>query len=124
MKNFLIPLVAAVGLLAGCGDSGSKKTATAAATNAEPKYDTGNPLTAPADYLGAVVQAKKHAEKVIDVSYINQAIQLFQASEGRLPKDLNELVPNYVGKMPVPPYGTKLVYDATAGTVKVVKQQK
>lgn len=124
MKIFLIPLVAAVGLLAGCGDSGSKKTTATAATNAEPKYDTGNPLTAPADYLGAVVQAQKHAEKVIDVSYINQAIQQFNAMEGRLPKDLNELVPNYVGKMPVPPYGTKLVYDATAGTVKVVKQQK
>jgi ABC-type Fe3+-hydroxamate transport system substrate-binding protein len=121
MKIFLIPLVAAVVVLAGCGDSSSKKTTTAA-TNAEPKYDTGNPLTAPADYLGAVVQAQKHAEKVIDVSYINQAIQLFQANEGRLPKDLNELVPNYMGKLPVPPYGTKLVYDATAGTVKVVKQ--
>jgi hypothetical protein len=122
MKIFLIPMVAAVVLLTGCGDSSSTKPV--AATNAEPKYDTGNPLTAPADYLGAVVQAKKHAEKVIDVSYINQAIQLFQASEGRLPKDLNELVPNYMGKLPVPPYGTKLVYDATAGTVKVVKQQK
>ena len=120
MKIFLIPLVAAVMFLTGCGDGSSTKPA--AATNAEPKYDTGNPLTAPADYLGAVVQAQKHAEKVIDVSYINQAIQLFQASEGHLPKDLNELVPNYVGKMPVPPYGTKLVYDATAGTVKVVKQ--
>ena len=122
MKIFLIPLVAAVVVLAGCGDSSSKKTTTAAATNAEPKYDTGNPLTAPADYLGAVVQAQKHAEKVIDVSYINQAIQQFNAMEGRLPKDLNELVPNYMGKLPVPPYGTKLVYDATAGTVKVVKQ--
>ena len=124
MKIFLIPLVAAVVVLAGCGDSSSKKITTAAATNAEPKYDTGNPLTAPADYLGAVVQAQKHAEKVIDVSYINQAIQLFQASEGRLPKDLNELVPNYVGKLPATPYGTKLDYDPNTGQVKVVKQQK
>ncbi len=106
--------------LSGCGDDTSKKTASA--TNAPARYDSGNPLTAPGDYLGAVVQAKNHSEKVIDVAYINQAIQLFNASEGRMPKDLNELVPNYLGKMPETPFGTKLVYDATAGTVKVVKQ--
>jgi hypothetical protein len=33
---------------------------------------------------------------------------------------LDELVPNYIGKLPETPYGTKLDYDATAGTVKVV----
>ena len=84
--------------------------------------DSGNPLTAPADYLGAVVDAKKHSEKVIDVSALNQAIQLFNVQEGRLPKSLDELVPNYIGKLPPTPFGTKLVYDATTGTVKVVKQ--
>jgi len=120
MKILIIPLVAAMALLAGCGDSNSKKTTATTATNAEPRYDTGNPLTAPADYLGAVVQAKKHSEKVIDVSYLNQDIQLFNASEGRYPKTLDELVPNYIGKLPETPFGTKLEYDATAGTVKIV----
>jgi hypothetical protein len=47
---------------------------------------------------------------------------LFNTQEGRLPKDLNELVPNYVGKIPDAPYGSKIVYDADSGTVKVVKQ--
>jgi hypothetical protein len=42
--------------------------------------------------------------------------------EGHLPKTLNELVPNYVGKLPETPYGTKLDYDPATGTVKVVKQ--
>jgi hypothetical protein len=39
-----------------------------------------------------------------------------------LPKDLNELVPNYVGKLPATPYGTKLDYDPNTGLVKVVPQ--
>ena len=100
-------------LAAGCGDSSKPGT---------PANEVSNAVTAPVNYLGAVVEAKKHSEKVIDVAYINQAIQLFQASEGRLPKDLQELVPNYIGKVPEAPLGSKLVYDATAGTVKVVKQ--
>lgn len=114
MKTSILIMAVAAMLAAGCGDSSKPGT---------PANQVSNVVTAPVNYLGAVVEAQKHSEKVIDVSYINQAIQLFQASEGRLPKDLNELVPNYVGKLPVPPFGTKLVYDATAGTVKVVKTQ-
>jgi ABC-type glycerol-3-phosphate transport system substrate-binding protein len=120
MKLELIPIVAVAALLAGCGQKES--SSASAATNAEPNYNTGNPITAPVDYLGAVGQAQKHAEKVIDVSYINQDIQMFQASEGRLPKNLEELVPNYLAKIPAAPYGYKIVYDATKGTVSVVKQ--
>ncbi|HTA95726.1 MAG TPA: hypothetical protein VK769_06340 [Verrucomicrobiae bacterium] len=124
MRKYILPLIIVAALLAGCGDDNSKKTAqgtnSVPATNAN--YNTGNPLTAPADYLGAVVQAQKYAEKVIDVSYINQDIQMFNASEGRYPKDLQELIPNYLGKMPVVPYGYKLIYDTNNYTVKVVKQ--
>jgi hypothetical protein len=68
------------------------------------------------------MRADKYAVKTIEVSYLNQAIQLFNTQEGRLPKDLNELVPNYVGKIPDAPYGSKIVYDASSGTVTVVKQ--
>ena len=127
MKMSFLVLIAAGLLLAGCGDNNPSKQAqttnsTATSTNTTVNYNTGNPLTAPVDYLGAVAQAQKYAVKTIDVSYLNQAIQLFNEQEGRLPKDLKELVPNYVGKLPTPPYGTKLVYDAGSGTVKVVKQ--
>ena len=81
-----------------------------------------NVVDAPVNYIGALGQAQKHAEKVIDVSYINQAIQLFNTQEGRLPKTLDELVPNYLGKLPAAPYGYQIVYDAAAGSVSVVKQ--
>ena len=119
--------VAAGLLLAGCGQNTSTNSAhgtnaVSSGTNAEPRYDTGNPLTAAPDYLGAVVQAQQHAEKVIDVAYINQDIQLFNASEGRYPKDLQEMIPNYLAKMPVVPNGYKLFYDTNSYTVKVVKQ--
>ena len=123
--SFLILIVAGL-LLAGCGNNNSSPhpqgTNTSQTTNSEPRYDTGNPITAPVDYIGAVGQAQKYAVKTIDVSYLNQAVQLFNTQEGRLPKDLNELVPNYVGKLPATPYGTKLDYDPNTGQVKVVPQ--
>ncbi len=99
--------------LAGCGDSSKPGTAANSVSNV---------VNAPGNYLGAVVQAEKHAEKVIDVSYLNQAIQMFNVQEGHFPKTLEELVPNYVGKLPPVPYGYKLAYDPAAGSVKVVKQ--
>ena len=76
----------------------------------------------PVDYLGAVGQAKQYSVKQIDLAYLNQAIELFNAQEGRYPKDLNELMPNYIGKLPPAPYGTKIIYDAAQREVKVVKQ--
>ena len=115
MKMLPVALVASALLLAGCGEKATQKTNQA--VNA-----VSNVVDAPLNYVGAVVQAKKHAENVIDVSYINQGIQMFNASEGRYPKDLQELIPNYLGKMPEVPLGYKLDYDATTGTVKVVAQ--
>jgi ABC-type glycerol-3-phosphate transport system substrate-binding protein len=116
MKTFncLFLSIAAALFMAGCGDS-SKKTAQA--VNA-----VSNVVDAPVNYLGAVAEAQKHAEKVIDVSYVNQDIQMFNASEGHYPKDLQEMIPNYLAKIPAVPFGYKLVYDTNSYTVKVVKQ--
>jgi hypothetical protein len=115
MKISLLILAMAGLFLAGCGDNASKKTIQA--VNA-----VSNVVDAPLNYIGAVADAKKHAENVIDVSYINQDIQMFNASEGRYPKDLQELIPNYLGRMPDVPYGYKLVYDTNTYTVKAVPQ--
>jgi hypothetical protein len=83
---------------------------------------SGNPLTAPVDYLGATVKAQQSATKTIDLVSVNQAIQLFNAQEGRNPKDLDELVTShYLGQLPTPPHGMKLDYDAALGKVTMAK---
>ena len=123
MKAFFLISVAAGLLLAGCGNNNSSPHPQAASPSKTTNTtDSANPAPSSADYLGTLMKADKYAVKTIDVSYLNQAIQLFNTQEGRLPKDLNELVPNYVGKIPEAPYGSKIVYDASSGTVKVVKQ--
>ena len=120
--SFLISV--AVGLLlAGCGNNNSSPhpqgTNTSQTTNIT---DSAHPAAPSGGYLGALMQADRYAVKTIDVSYLNEAVQLFKTQEGRLPKDLNELVPNYVGKLPATSYGTKLDYDPNTGQVKVVQQ--
>ena len=120
--SFLISVAAGL-LLAGCGNNSSSPnsqgTNTSQTTNTT---DSAHPAAPSGGYLGALMQADKYAVKTIDVSYLNEAVQLFNTQEGRLPKDLNELVPNYVGKLPATPYGTKLDYDPNTGQVKVVQQ--
>jgi predicted small lipoprotein YifL len=141
-----VSILAAALLVAGCGkkqppstppsasaaaDSSATNTETAASasTNADAKAEStnketsGNPITAPVDYLGAVAKAQQVAVKQIDLAYVQKAIQLFNAQEGRNPKDLNELVSeHYLGKLPAAPFGMKLQYDATQGSVSVVKK--
>ncbi len=121
MKHHFSLLAAVALALAGC----SKEEAPAPAPNtpaAKPAdSSSGNPITAPVDYLGAVAKAKKVAEKGIDTASLNQAIQLFNAQEGRFPKDLKELVTQkYLNSIPEAPYNMKIEYDAAKGEVKVV----
>ena len=121
MKALLLVLVAAAAILTGCGNKHSSKPASSTNSTAG-STNGGSLVTAPVDYLGTIVQAQKNMTKTIDVSYLNEALQRFNVQEGHYPKDLQELVPNYVAKLPTPPYGSKLDYDATSGTVKVVPQ--
>ena len=117
MKNALSLLLLGGLALAGCGKKEEKSTASSTNEN----NSSGNPLTAPVDYLGAVAKAKKSAEKTVETVSLNQAVQQFSVAEGRYPKDLNELVTEkYLPKLPEPPYGMKIVYDAAKGEVKVV----
>jgi len=94
-----------------------------AANPANAPSASGNPVTAPVDYLGAVAKDKKAADKTIETIGLNQTIQLFYAQEGRFPKNLNELVaPGYLSKLPAPPAGMKFDYNPAAGQLKVVPQ--
>jgi len=113
---FCFSIIVGCALLAGCGDGGS---GSGDATNTS----SGNPLTAPVDYLGAVDQARQASIKTVDVATLTKAIQMFQVEEDRLPKDLDELVAKkYIAEIPKPPHGKKIVYDASTGTVKVVAE--
>jgi hypothetical protein len=82
-----------------------------------------NLATAPANYLGAAGRAEQSMEKTVDVAAINNALQLFAVQEGHIPETLNELVEKkYIGKLPTPPFGSKLQYDKNEGKVSVVKE--
>jgi hypothetical protein len=84
---------------------------------------SGNPLTAPVDYLGAVNQARKTAIKTIDQAGLNNAIQRFYVEEERFPKDLNELAQKrYIQAVPEPPPGSRFVYHPASGELKIVRQ--
>ena len=118
MKTIFCFSLAASLFLIGCGESSDKPAQpTNGATGGS------SPLSAPADYVGALGKAKQTAVKTADTATLNQAIQMFNVDQGRNPKDLNELVEKkFYPKLPDAPNGMKLEYDATAGKVTVVKQ--
>jgi hypothetical protein len=116
-RSFCFSLATSL-LLLGCGQSSDKP---AQPTNAA--AGGSSPLSAPADYVGALGKAQQTAVKTVDTASLNQAIQMFNVENGRNPKDLNELVEKkFIPSIPAAPYGMKLEYNATEGKVKVVKQ--
>lgn len=105
-------------LVTGC----AKKDA-ATAEHLRTNNSSGNPLSAPVDYLGAVNQGRKKALKTIDHTALHSAIQLFNAQEERLPRDLNELVAKgYISTVPTPPAGSRFQYNPQTGDLKIVPQ--
>jgi hypothetical protein len=117
-----IPVVLLISLFAsGCSKNEEASTA-APATN---DYSSGNPITAPVDYLGAVSKAQQHSIGTIDIASVTSAINLYYASEGSYPKSLQEAVETgYLGKIPDAPYGKKLNYDPKTGVVTIIPSTK
>jgi hypothetical protein len=117
MRLALWLLIVGAGLFfCGC----RKQESGAQSTNAS---SSGNPITAPVDYLGTVAKAKKAADRTVGAVGVNQAIQMFQAQEGRNPASLNELLTKqYLPSIPPPPTGMKYDYNPQTGQVKVVPQ--
>lgn len=119
MKMIASILLVVLCALTACGRK--EASAPSEGTNAA---SGGNPLTAPADYLGAVGQAQKHSLKTVDVASVTKAIQMFRAEEDRYPADLNELVKEgYLPALPQLPSGMAYQYDPRTGQVKGVRQQ-
>jgi len=120
MKYTLLMVLGLVLVASGCG---SKKQETPAKPTNAPSAsaDHGNPLNAPAQYLGALNQAQKLANKTIDTASIDKAIQLFNVQEERFPKDLQELVTqHYLPSLPQVPYGMKFDYNPRTGQFRVL----
>jgi len=136
MKCSCCALFLVAGLvLAGCGKaektSTTGTTATPSSTPPAPASAVtkveGAPAPTPAPggngYLGTMAKAQQAAVKTADLSSLNEAIQLFNVQEGRLPVDLNELVTKQcIAKLPAPPAGMKFVYDAKQGKVTTAPQ--
>src|ERR1700733_10540202 len=96
-------------VVGGCGKEQSPPASPSPAPSANPSGG---------GYLGALVKGQQVAVKGIDTAALNQEIQLFNTQEGRLPKDLDELVTKqYLPKLPDPPIGMKINYDAVQGKV-------
>jgi hypothetical protein len=115
----LLFLISSVLLLAIAGCKRSEEPAPASATNAS----SGNPITAPVDYLGAVAQAKKVSEKTLNPAALNNAVQQFNAIEERYPRDIQELVDKgYLAALPSVPPGMKIEYNPQNGQVRIAGQ--
>jgi hypothetical protein len=113
MKTAITSLfaVACLCFLASCKEGGN---------SAKP---SGNPVSAPGDYLGELGKAQKSAQATLTVAGLDQAIKRFQVEQNRLPKDLNELVAKgAINQIPPPPRGMKYDYDAKTGIVKLVPE--
>ncbi len=119
MKLAIVPVLASVLFLAGCGEKSDR--AAGSATNST--STSSSPADAPGNYLRAIAQGQQSAVKTIDTTSVDKAVQLFNVDNGRNPKDLNELVQKkYIPKLPDVPFGTKLVYNPADGSVKIEKQ--
>jgi hypothetical protein len=123
MKRYALAAIALLLFGFGCGDNSNSSTTAKKSTSAT-NNSSGNPVTAPVDYLGAVAKAKKTSIKVADIASLKNAINIFKQEEDRYPKDLNELVSKqYIPALPAPPYQMKYNYDAASGAVSIVPIQ-
>lgn len=116
-----LPVVWVV-VLAGCALFGcGQREPSAEGGKTNTAATAGNPIAAPADYVGAVGRAAKHSAKVVDLAQVTQAIQQFHAGEDRYPQNLDELVKEgYLVKLPALPAGMRYDYNAANGQVKAV----
>mgnify|MGYP004325092349 CR=1 FL=1 len=120
--NWIFALAVSLTLVA-CG--GSPKKDKSAKENEKSKSEgtaseDDNPLLAPVNYVGALGRAKNVSEKKINLANIQNAINQFNALEGRYPRSLGELVKEgYYAKLPAPPKGKRYLYNSKTGQIGI-----
>ena len=105
-----------LGLLGNaCGDGGKPDIN---------ENSSGNPVTAPVDYLGAVNKGRKKAIGEVGLMQVNSALNTFQASNSRPAKSLQELISEgYLGALPELPVGMKWQYNPQTSKASIVRAQ-
>ena len=85
---------------------------------------SGNPVTAPVDYLGAVNKGRKKALGEVGLMQVNSALNQYQASNSRPAKSLKELMAEgYLNALPELPTGMKWHYNTETGKASIVRAQ-
>lgn len=116
MKAHLLLMAALAVALSACNNDPKPK----AEPKPEPQKLGENPVAAPLDYIAAIGKARKATLGRLDQAKLIDAIQKFEASEGRAPKDLSELVPNFITSIPPAPPGMKLEYQPADASFMLV----
>jgi hypothetical protein len=127
----------AVALLAGCGDSLAnqakkdpnsiigKKTDKIGEFDPKAKQEVSDSKVRADDPILAPMQAYGPMVEQISKMYIEHAVDLFNASEGRYPKDHEEFMTKIIKanniKLPVLPAGWKYAYDVPNHKLEVVR---
>lgn len=110
-------LVTAISLfLSACGEGENSENGSG-----DTNQTSGNPITAPVDYLGAVANAKKSTEGKLAIAQLEQAVNYYKIENGSFPKSLDDLLSSdHLSRMPKVPYKTKLSYDPNTGKVDII----
>ena len=123
MKKYLFSYTFAslfvAALLIGCGNKNENNENPVAETNLPPTENN-------VDYLGTMGKAQKQAVKIVDLSIIQDAINLFHTEEDRYPESLEELTASgtYLPSLPELPKGIVYSYNPKTGKIKAIPEQK
>ena len=120
-------MIGALALATGCSkppqsaDQGQTDEHPASNTKEAKKPQKAKPEPGglPLDYVNMTVKQPKRVAKQLSSLAMTQAVQAYQALEGRLPKSLDELKKSGF-EIPPPPKGTQYKYDPKTGKVEVV----
>jgi len=119
MKKFILVLFLPLGFFIGCGDQSGRQNQQSAPSREGTRES--NPVHAPAEYVGAVLNAQQHASVRMSIVTVSEAVKGFKAFEGRLPRNLGELEEKGLlpGGLPELPVGLSFHYNPETGEVTV-----